>query len=304
MNATRDTWVAADGGDVGEMERLVGQDPGLLNAKLYFKYTPLMLASEKGHEGLVRWLLDKGAAINERQHLEMTALWLACRYAPPPVVQLLLERGADPSIAREGGGTPLIAGSSEGRLEVVRLLIGHPSGKATINQRDNDGRTALWGACFFGRVGVVTALLEGGADPTIADNCGTTPTAAATEKPNHRMFTKGRSECVAALEVRLYRCELPCLMIRWLRRAGFVVLGPGLWQEAERAYLLWKARQVADQQRSGAVAVEGKEGGARKAVFDFVVHDLKGDLFPELVDFMWGGGCPQGVLIPVVKARA
>jgi hypothetical protein len=33
------------------------------------------------------------------------------------------------------------------------------------------------------------------------------------------------------------------------------------WQEAERAYLLWKARQVADQQGSGAVAVEGDEEG-------------------------------------------
>jgi hypothetical protein len=61
-------------------------------------------------------------------------------------------------------------------------------------------------------------------------------------------------------------------------------------QEAERAYLLWKARQVADQQGSGALAVEGghegKEGEERKALVDFAVHGLKGDLFPDLMELM------------------
>jgi hypothetical protein len=62
-------------------------------------------------------------------------------------------------------------------------------------------------------------------------------------------------------------------------------------QEAEQAYLLWKARQVADQEGSGAVAVaageEGEEGEKRKALLDFAVHGLKGDLFRELMDLLW-----------------
>jgi hypothetical protein len=68
------------------------------------------------------------------------------------------------------------------------------------------------------------------------------------------------------------------------------VLSWAWWQEAERAYLLWKARQVADQQGSGAVAVprgntgEGREAG--EALVDFVVHRLKGDLFPDLMEYM------------------
>jgi hypothetical protein len=58
-------------------------------------------------------------------------------------------------------------------------------------------------------------------------------------------------------------------------------------RQAERAYQLWKARQVADQQGSGAVAVVGgQEGEARRALVDFAVHGLKGDLFPDLVEFM------------------
>jgi hypothetical protein len=48
---------------------------------------------------------------------------------------------------------------------------------------------------------------------------------------------------------------------------------------------------VADQQGSGAVAVEGgqEEGKgweAKKALVDFAVHGLKGDLFPDLMEYM------------------
>jgi hypothetical protein len=47
---------------------------------------------------------------------------------------------------------------------------------------------------------------------------------------------------------------------------------------------------VAEQQGSGAVAVEtrsrGQEGEAGEAVLDFAVHHLKGDLFSHLMDMM------------------
>jgi hypothetical protein len=47
---------------------------------------------------------------------------------------------------------------------------------------------------------------------------------------------------------------------------------------------------VADQQGSGAVAVEGGLGGLEvkktRALADWVVHGLKGDLFPDLMEFM------------------
>jgi hypothetical protein len=44
---------------------------------------------------------------------------------------------------------------------------------------------------------------------------------------------------------------------------------------------------VADQQGIDAVAVDGdEEGDARKALVDFAVHGLKGDLFPDLMEYM------------------
>jgi hypothetical protein len=71
--------------------------------------------------------------------------------------------------------------------------------------------------------------------------------------------------------------------------------GHGGWQEEEGTYLLWKARQVADQQGSGAVAVPRGPGGEEgAAILDFAVHGLKRDLFPDLMDFMGvvGGWAP------------
>jgi ankyrin repeat protein len=99
------------------------------------------------------------------------------------VVRLLLERGADPTIATGRGSTPLMAASSQGHLEVVRLLLGHPAPRPPSTTAMTRRPTALWWACYMGRGGVVRALLESGADPTIADNDGTTPMAIAKQEP-------------------------------------------------------------------------------------------------------------------------
>jgi ankyrin repeat protein len=205
-------WRAAAMGDLGEVERLVGQDPGLLDAKGGGGCTPLNLASLWGKEGVVRWLLDKGAAVEGRSDFGATALWSACCSIRPLVVKLLLERGADPTIARSEGSTPLDLAYQGGHLEIVHLLLGHPSGKTTINRRDHHGRTALWSACRRGHAGIVRALLESGADPTIAHNNGTTPMAIAKQDPDHpSVSAEGRQECVAALEVRTH---LSLVMLR------------------------------------------------------------------------------------------
>jgi hypothetical protein len=56
-------------------------------------------------------------------------------------------------------------------------------------------------------------------------------------------------------------------------------------------YQLKKARRIADEEGSGAVAVRGGRGGLEgrktRALVDWVVHGVKGDLFPELMEFTW-----------------
>jgi ankyrin repeat protein len=197
-------WRAAENGDMDRVEWLVRQDRGSLNARDRWNTTPVMLASREGHVGLVRWLLNEGAPVDEQLYHGLTALWLASRGGRFPVVELLLERGADPTIANNDGWTPLMAASSSGCLEVVRLLLSHPPAKASINHRDGDGRTALWLACLWGHGVVARALLESGADAAIVKDDGTTPMAVARQRSSHGVSAEGRRQCVAALEVRSF----------------------------------------------------------------------------------------------------
>jgi ankyrin repeat protein len=137
-------WRAAWHGDTGEVERLVTQDPSLLNAKDEDSgETPLMNASHEGHVGVLRCLLNAGAAMDERDLYGHTALWLACREGRIPVVRLLVARGADPAIDSYGHSSPLSQASIRGHLEIVHFLLGVPSAKATIDSRDVYGRAVV-----------------------------------------------------------------------------------------------------------------------------------------------------------------
>jgi ankyrin repeat protein len=145
----------------------------------------------------------------------MIPLWFACSHGRLPVARLLLERGADPTIATDYGVTALMTASFEGHLEVVRFLLDHPSAKSTINHRDGDGFTALQEACYMGRGAVARALLWSGADPAIADRLGDTPMTTAKQDPDEKgISVEGRRECVAVLEVSFSHHTLFCPFCR------------------------------------------------------------------------------------------
>jgi ankyrin repeat protein len=217
-------WAAAREGDLGEIERLVGQDRGLLDViEEASGWTPLILASWEGRVKVVRYLLDEGVEVNKPEGPAgpvkgRTALYLAAERGCTSVVRLLVKRGADPARANVFGWSPLIVACREGHSGIVRFLLAHPSAAAAlINRRTNHGRTALWYACERGYRDIVRALLEAGADPTIADNEGITPRAIAEETPPYlyqpSLRGEGRRRCAAALKVRcsgFLRLPSPC----------------------------------------------------------------------------------------------
>ena len=76
------------------------------------------------------------------------------------MAKLLITNGAEVDKASNYGDTPLIAASYHGHLEVVKLLIEH---QADVHLKDIDGDTALDEARERGRTAIETALRKAGA---------------------------------------------------------------------------------------------------------------------------------------------
>jgi hypothetical protein len=183
---------AAGDGDTEGVARMLDEDPQLLSTVLRGE-TLLVRAAEGRSVGMVRLLLEKGAEVNAINAYGRTALYAAAINGREEVVSILLRSGADPSRSLNNGMTPLYVASMLGYEAVVQVLLRHIRGRG-VDDRTNDGHTALWIACAAGHVEIVRALFLAGADHNIADNQGRTPLQVA-EQSNRR-------ECIAIMEVR------------------------------------------------------------------------------------------------------
>ncbi|KAH7134389.1 ankyrin repeat-containing domain protein [Dactylonectria macrodidyma] len=160
--------------------------------------TALSYYAERGHEAIVRLLLERGAHTEAADEKDRTALWYAAVKGHEAVVRLLLDRGAHTEAADQiWGRTPLWYAAANGRETVnghevvVRLLLDRG---AAIEAADEGGWTPLcsaavkgheaviWGrtplcsAATAGHGAVVRLLLERGAHTEAADQLsGRTP---------------------------------------------------------------------------------------------------------------------------------
>lgn len=92
--------------------------------------TPLICYSSAGDRGIVRLLLDKGAAINAGDNIHQTALMncvARCHdrqntTARLPIIRLLLMRGADVTLTDNRGRTALTLSTQNKQSDVIALL--------------------------------------------------------------------------------------------------------------------------------------------------------------------------------------
>lgn len=123
-----DLWTAAERGRLDELKAFVCA--GLsVDAPTRQDYTPLHLAARAGHMAVVRWLLENGAKINARTKSQRpypgseTALYLAVAHGRPDVAALLLSHGANPNLKSSDGSTALAEAVQRGDLGLVTLLL-------------------------------------------------------------------------------------------------------------------------------------------------------------------------------------
>jgi ankyrin repeat protein len=145
--------------------------------------TPLMLALLKlsninpnvGSGGLTLLIgnLIKQSNLDTQDVNGDTALHYAVQLKQEKIVQMLLNKGANPNVKNDFGNTPLMmicthkdTGSQEDKI-LDHLLKDPRTDKTT---RSNDGLTPLMYAIFSNNIKFVTKLLRAGLDPNIISN--------------------------------------------------------------------------------------------------------------------------------------
>ena len=163
--------------DVARMLLEHGADP---NAQLK-RLPPYRAKLDRGND----MMLGAGA----------TPFLRAAKAADLPAMRLLLEHGADPTIAPARSGiTPLMAAAGVGTaeqdttgryktqaqaIEAIQLLLDRG---ADVNATAADGRTAMHGAALQGYDDVIKFLASHGADLNAQDRKGFTPLDTALGK--------------------------------------------------------------------------------------------------------------------------
>lgn len=87
------------------------------------KETALMLACSKGHETVVRILLDAGADVNSQNRVNITALNKVIITKKTFLVPVLLAAGADPNIPDRFGNTAVHSAAMIGQTGTIRKLV-------------------------------------------------------------------------------------------------------------------------------------------------------------------------------------
>ena len=173
---------AARKGNTTEVKRLLLS--GMLDANRGYGIlldTPLHEAANEGHRVMVQLLLDRGANPNKAEKCGYTPLHKAAFHGHKDVIKLLLDRGANPNKAEEYGYTPLHKAAMNGHKAVAQLLLDRG---AEVNMQNKYGLTPLHIAAhnaFKNRKEIVNILLEGGATPDMTDKEGRTPLSTVRE---------------------------------------------------------------------------------------------------------------------------
>jgi ankyrin repeat protein len=135
--------------------------------KGYGRSSPIALAFEQGHMGVLRVLLQHIQAQGLQDGYEMV-LHEAADKGQEELVRLLLRHGADANRMNEGGEAPLMLACRGGHLAVAQMLLPHM--RAEVLQAENEhGLTALHGAADGGNEEVVDYLIKNGAQVHIKD---------------------------------------------------------------------------------------------------------------------------------------
>ena len=146
-----DIFDACRRGDLQQVEALYNANPGIIQQEDTKGFTPLIIAVYNNQ---------------------------------PPVVDFLLQKGANPDEQDLSGNSALMGVCFKGYTEIAKKLI---DAGADVNQRNSQGAPALTFATTFGHLEIAKMLLEKGADLSLRDSRGKSPLDHAMIQENTPM---------------------------------------------------------------------------------------------------------------------
>ncbi|KFB40787.1 hypothetical protein ZHAS_00008218 [Anopheles sinensis] len=133
---------AAKAGDIDSVRRIVLSSPMTVNCRdLDGRHsTPLHFAAGYNRVPVVEFLLEHGAEVHASDKGGLVPLHNACSYGHYEVTELLVKHGANVNVADLWKFTPLHEAAAKGKYEIVKLLIKHG---ADVTKKNRDGATPL-----------------------------------------------------------------------------------------------------------------------------------------------------------------
>lgn len=127
--ATRELWRIAESGEIDELDAVLPRAE--INARNEHGMTSLMRAARHGHVRMVRILLERGADPNVARGDNFTALSLAAFFGHTEIVEVLLNHGARTDVATRFGTSPHMWAKARSFGDVVRCIE-----KKGVDQRE------------------------------------------------------------------------------------------------------------------------------------------------------------------------
>ncbi len=212
---------AALKGDLAKVKELLAKDPSMLNTKGHNEKAPLHWAAQGGRLELAKYLIAKGANVNELNIQKETPLVYAAEGGHLKLAEMLIAKGADVNIRTTLGAAPIHYALWAGKTDLVMLLAAKGAdlktprlqGYALLHEaaggeapdivemllkkgialdiKTEFGATPLHYAAMRGTPGIVSLLIKKGADVNAVSENGWWPLDLAVKR--------GQTEIVSLL---------------------------------------------------------------------------------------------------------
>ncbi|XP_072969948.1 potassium channel KOR2-like isoform X2 [Typha angustifolia] len=184
---------AAYHGDLYHLKALInaGGDPSKTD---YDGRTALHVATCKGYEEIVRFLIQRGANVHCIDKFGNSPLLEAVRAGHDRIATLLVENGA--TLNLKDAGSYLCKVVTESKIDILRRLLKYG---VDPNSKNYDHRTPLHVAAAEGLHLVASVLIEFGADVLSKDRWGNTPLDEGQRcgsKPLLKILENAREKCI------------------------------------------------------------------------------------------------------------